>query len=65
VEDDGERVMISIGTNERLLILEVWEYFLSIETKVMMIMAMIKATLEAPTTRSVRTTVGAGWWRGR
>lgn len=26
--------MISIGTNERLLILEVWEYFLIIETKV-------------------------------
>ena len=52
-----ERMMISIGTNERLLILDVWEYFLSIETKVMMIptnMAMTRATLEAkkaPTTR--------------
>jgi len=37
--------MISISTNERLLILEVWEYLRSIETKV--IMAMTQATLDA------------------
>jgi len=59
--------MISIGTNGRLLILEVWEYFLSIETKVMMITAALKQKKHDYTVevRTKKGTVGAGWWRDR